>query len=120
MALVTVKVLGITVAIGTPTTPGSAMEGTRTAFANPYLACVTCGRRAVASVNATVNILTGAIQPSARNWPCYHADGRISLCDNWIPTGGCQHDTVARRAHGRPRDTDMNQQGQAPMGPLAS
>jgi hypothetical protein len=111
MALIEVKIGGITVALGVAST--GAMEATRIAFANPYLACVTCGRRAVGSVNATVNALTGAVLPSTRNWPCYHANGRLSLCDNWVPTAGCQHTPVGRAAHGRPKDTDMNQIAQA-------
>ncbi len=109
-----VRVGGLVVAIGVAST--TAMEVPRLAFANPYLACVTCGRRAVACVDPTYSALTSKLVPSARNWPCYHADGRISLCDNWIPTGGCQHTPAEKAAHGRPRDTDMNALGAPPMG----
>lgn len=109
-----VRVGGVRVALGIASTP--AMETPKLAFGNPYLACVTCGRRAVASVGPTVNIATASIMPSATNWPCYHANGRISLCDNWAPSTGCTHTPAERAAHGRPRDTDMNQTGQPGMG----
>ncbi len=113
MALIEVVLGGIRVALGIPSS--AALEESMLSFANPYLACMTCGRRAVGSVGATVNVLSGKLVPAARNWPCYHASGRISLCDDWTATTGCRHDEEGRLTHGRPRDTDMNQMGVVPL-----
>lgn len=66
-------------------------------FANPFLQCTQpeCGRRAVGAVGVVA--ATGEI-PTV-NWPCYHDAGRLSVCDNWTSTTGCQHETEQRAEH---------------------
>jgi hypothetical protein len=77
-----------------------------TFFANPFLRCDTCNRRAVGIVgpmNQVVNLLSGLITISmptqARNWPCYDIATRTSVCDGWTSTSGCPHTTEERAQH---------------------
>lgn len=82
------------------------METVVTFFANPYLRCDTCGRRAVGIVgamNQVVNLLNGLITVTvpgtALNWPCYDQATRTSVCENWTSTTGCQHVMADRARH---------------------
>lgn len=82
------------------------METPVTHFANPYLQCLACGKRAVGIVGAmtqVVNLLNGLISitipATARNWPCYDIADRQSVCDSWSTTTGCPHTMQVRAEH---------------------
>lgn len=81
-----------------------------TFFANPFLRCDVCNRRAVGVVgdmNQVVNLLSGlvvlSLPSNARNWPCYDQGTRTSMCNNWTSTTGCQHTMEERAEHSVPR-----------------
>lgn len=80
-----------------------------TYFANPYLRCDSCGKRAVGfigQVTTVVNILNGLVTltmpATVRNWPCYHVSTRTSMCSNWVSTAGCTHTIEQRAEHSHP------------------
>jgi hypothetical protein len=77
-----------------------------TFFANPFLRCNACGKRAVGMVgsqNQVVNLLTGlvtvSLPSSGRNWPCFDVSARTSVCDGWTSTAGCPHPMEQRAQH---------------------
>lgn len=69
---------------------------TVTYFANPYLACGTCGQRAAGFYNDRPG--------PAVNWPCDHASELVDLCPSWGPVDGCTciEMTGRGRDHGEP------------------
>lgn len=88
-----------------------------THFANPFLRCTyqatseapICNRRVVGTIgplditdpqnNAPGQLKKVDLPSSGRNWPCYHVAPRVSVCDNWTSTTGCQHDMATRATH---------------------
>jgi len=92
-----------------------------TYFANPFLRCTyvnpetkaECRRRAVgmvgsqqvvgtpANAQGQTNSNSARLDPpsSNRNWPCYHEAARVSVCDSWTSTTGCQHEPMVRAQH---------------------
>lgn len=76
-----------------------------TYFANPFLKCDQCQRRAVGMVGTAAvqagqsGIIKVELPVSGRNWPCYHVATRSSVCDNWTSTTGCQHGMEQRAQH---------------------
>lgn len=83
------------------------LETPVTIFANPFMRCSQCGRRAVGMVGLArivVNLLTGVSQevnlpPDNINWPCYHQAARTSVCDGWTSQDGCPHSMEERAQH---------------------
>lgn len=77
-----------------------------TVFANPYLQCTNCGRRAVGMVGVStaltvLGLLTITLPNGGNgaNWPCYHVAARTSICDSWTSTNGCPHPMQDRAQH---------------------
>ncbi|MEU7170328.1 hypothetical protein ABZ949_02405 [Micromonospora tulbaghiae] len=64
-------------------------------FANPYLACNTCGQR-------VAGFYPDRPGPSM-HWPCGHTGEHRDLCPSWGPVDGCRcHDMPGGRHHGEP------------------
>lgn len=66
------------------------IQETYTTFANPFLACVVCGERAVGFM--TAGVIIDPLDPDpvrTRNWPCLHQVAVVSLCPSWSPVDGC-------------------------------
>lgn len=57
-----------------------------TGFANPYLVCDQCNKRAVYWHNPERCTCSGKIY----NHPCGHPAGVTSICDTWNSVKGCQ------------------------------
>ena len=75
-----------------------------TYFANPFLKCASCNTRVV----GVVGLATTTALPAGRNWPCYHAAGRVSLCVGWTSTAGCPHTPQERATHNQTSGVEGN------------